>query len=307
MTSIDLSGGMAICYNTLVPGAEAVARRLAEQADHGGRAAWIHPLPEPQAEKASEPFEHLLDQASVLVCVGGDGTVLHAAAFAAVHRTPIFGVRMGRLGFLTETTEDEAQDALARLLDGEIRIERHHMIQASVGEAPPYHALNDIVIGRATLGRTISVAARIDGVLLAEYRADALVMSTATGSTGYALSAGGPILHPASDEMVLVPVAPHLTRSNALVLPGETRLRLAVERGYEAMMTVDGLEQCAIESGMVVEVTRSPRNVEFVRLGGPNEFYGNLARRLGWLRQDHVVREPGTGDAGDSSSTDRGT
>ncbi len=280
-----------VCFHGGVLGAEDMAHRLRAQAAEAGCRAAVVPLPDLDDSESIQAFEAQLDEDTLLVCVGGDGTVLHAATFAARRNLAVFGIRMGRLGFLTETTEDEAETDFARVLRGEARIERHYLVQAQVGESEPMHALNDVVIGRGTLGRTISVGARVDGVLIAEYRADAVIVSTATGSTGYALSVGGPILHPASDDMILVAVAPHLTRANPLVLPGDTRLRLVVERGYEAMMTVDGLDQCAIESGMVVEVTRSDRSVDFVRLGGPSQFYANLAQRLGWLRHDHDLHE----------------
>jgi NAD kinase len=91
--------------------------------------------------------------------------------------------------------------------------------------------------------------------------------------------------------MILVPVAPHLTRANAIVLPGETQLRLSVQRGFEALLSVDGIHHRPMHSGAEVQITRSPREVQFVRLGGEDQFYENLARRLGWLRLDHVIDE----------------
>lgn len=285
-----VDGPVAVAYHPAVAGAEGVAQILAAVAGKGARHAWVEPMHEGQ-----DGDPGIIDRmrgAALLVCVGGDGTVLRAAAFAAVAGVPIFGVRMGRLGFLTETIEPDAVVDLRRVLDGEARLERHAMLQARVDEAEPVHALNDVVIGRGTLGRTVSIGASVDGVLLAEYRADALVIATATGSTGYSLSAGGPILPPTSSEMIVVPVAPHLTRANPLVLPQSARLRLSVERGEEALITADGLLQWPVESGTVVEVTASPRSVEFVRLGAENQFYASLARRLGWLRPDHVMEEP---------------
>ena len=123
-------------------------------------------------------------------------------------------------------------------------------------------------------------------MLLAEYRSDAVVVSTATGSTGYALSVGGPILNPLSEELILVPVAPHLTQSNAIVLPGDTTVRLELARG-DALMIVDGMHESEVRPGMVVEISHSPRSVQFVRVGAEHRFYANLAERLGWLRHDH--------------------
>lgn len=289
--TFTVDGPVAVAYHPAVAGAEAVAQALVVVAREGGRRAWTEALPEGDAAFDAAVIERLRG-AALLVCVGGDGTVLRAAAVAAQARVPIFGVRMGRLGFLTETIEPDALVDLRRVLGGEARLERHAMLQARVDEAEPVHALNDVVIGRGTLGRTVSIGASVDGVLLAEYRADALVIATATGSTGYALSVGGPILPPTSSEIIVVPVAPHLTRANPLVLPEGARLRLSVERGEEALMTADGLLHRPVESGTVVEVTVSPRSVDFVRLGAENQFYASLARRLGWLRPDHVMEAP---------------
>ncbi|TAK81038.1 MAG: NAD(+)/NADH kinase [Dehalococcoidia bacterium] len=288
--TFTVDGPVAVAYHPAVAGAEGVAQVLAAVASQGQRRAWVEPMHDGRDGDAG--ITDRLRGASLLVCVGGDGTVLRAAAFAAVAGVPIFGVRMGRLGFLTETIEPDAVVDLQRVLDGEARLERHAMLQARVDEAEPVHALNDVVIGRGTLGRTVSIGARVDGVLLAEYRADALVIATATGSTGYALSVGGPILPPTSSEIVMVPVAPHLTRANPLILPAGARLRLSVQRGEEAVITADGLLQWPVESGTVVEVTASARSVQFVRLGAENQFYASLARRLGWLRPDHVMEDP---------------
>jgi NAD+ kinase len=289
-----------VVYHPGLRGAEALAEAMARQAAARGISAGLDALPVEGGEIAPP---HLTD-ADLLVCVGGDGTVLHASSYAARHGIPVFGVRMGRLGFLTESVEERAAEDFARVLDGGARLEDRALIQARVDGEAPLHALNDVVIGRARLGRTISVVAHIDGITLAEYRADALVLSTATGSTGYALSVGGPILHPESTDMIVVPVAPHLTRANALVLPSDTVLRLAVQRGYEAELSVDGLSQRPVESGSLVDITRSPRTASFVRLGNESDFYHNLARRLGWLRLDHVadgaLSGEGSADAGGS-------
>jgi NAD+ kinase len=281
---------VAICYHPAVSGAQELADALGRLAAAAGRHSWVDTLPEPDDDET--PFLSRLPDADLLICVGGDGTVLHAAEFAAAVNVPIFGVRMGRLGFLTEVSSEGAAVGLDTVLKGHAQVEARHTVQAQIDGGEPVYALNDVVIGRATLGRTISVTARIDGVLLAEYRADAVLIATATGSTGYSLSVGGPILPPTSDDLILVPVAPHLTRANALVLRPDAALRLTVERGYEAVVTVDGFHERRIGSGAVVEVGRSDRAVRFVRLGGQNQFYANIAERLQWLRLDHVLEDP---------------
>ncbi len=285
MSTFPAPRSVTVTYHPSVPRAGEVAEALGRLAASRRLEATVDALPEGDGK-----FLRAV-RGDLLVCVGGDGTVLHAASYAAEHGLPIFGVRMGRLGFLTETVEERAAEDFERVLAGKARIERRSLVQAQLGDEPPLHALNDVVIGRATLGRTVSVHAHIDGVMLAEYRADALVIATATGSTGYSLSVGGPILHPTSDEMILVPVAPHLTRANALVLPGSTALHLSVQRGYEAVMSVDGIYHRPLTSGAKVSITRSKRTADFVRLGDETEFYHNLAQRLGWLRLDHVIDE----------------
>lgn len=284
---------VAVTYSSGLPGAEALARALAERCERAGRESWVDELPQDgDGEHRGTALASRLDEADLLVCAGGDGTVLHASGFAAESGTPVFGVRLGRLGFLAETTEEDAEATLDRVLAGDARLERRSMAMARCGDLE-LHALNDVVIGRPGLGRTVSIGAHIDGVLLAEYRSDAVVVSTATGSTGYALSAGGPILNPLSEDLILVPVAPHLTQSNAIVLPGDTTVRLELARG-EALMIVDGMHESEVRPGMVVEISHSPRSVQFVRVGGEYRFYANLAERLGWLRHDHDLHPRAT-------------
>lgn len=280
-----------VCYHPEVTGARAAAARLI--AVIAGRGL-EHALVELPRDGADGELAEQVPGSDLLVCVGGDGTVLHASGVSARFGVPVFGVRMGRLGFLAEATEGEAEDALKRILDGEGRLERRVMLQAQVGEAEAQHALNEIVIGRVHLGRTISVGLRVDGELLAEYRADAVIAATATGSTGYALSVGGPIMHPTSGDLVVTAVAPHLSYSNALVLRGEAQIEFEVARGYEAVLLVDGGHDQPVPSGTFVRVTRSPREAHFVRLGPDRLFYANLARRLGWLRIDNALS---SGDA----------
>ena len=250
---------------------------------------WVAELPRDNADGAEGRLREAVAASDLLICVGGDGTVLHASGIAARSDVPVFGVRMGRLGFLAEATEAEAPDGLATILDGGGRIERRMMLQARVGDGEPLHALNEVLIGGEHLGRTVSVGLRVEGVLLAEYRADAVIAATATGSTGYALAVGGPILPPTSQDLIVTPVAPHLSYTNALVLPGDARVELEVARGFRSLMIVDGAQEQAVSSGEIVHIGRSPMTASFYRLGGEQQFYANLAKRLGWLRIDHAL------------------
>ncbi|MEZ4504008.1 MAG: NAD(+)/NADH kinase [Dehalococcoidia bacterium] len=284
---------VGVGFHPSLDGAADLARRLAAQVEAAGIDVWLAPVGWNQTDQT--PHREIADT-ELLVCVGGDGTVLHASGIAAGTGASLLGVRMGRLGFLSECTEAEAEDVLARALAGEGRVERRAMVRAAVAGHEAAHALNDVVVGRGGLGRTISAAVRVDGVLLAEYRADAVIISTATGSTGYALSVGGPILPPLSRDLVLVPVAPHLTKANPLVLPAEADLRLTIERGFDAVMSVDGATEQPLEAGAELRLGVSEHTVGFLRLGPTSHFYSTLADRLGWLRADHAVRSSPSAD-----------
>lgn len=221
----------------------------------------------------------------LLVCLGGDGTVLHAARVIVPNHVPILGVNMGRLGFLTEVRPGELMDRLTDVFDGRCRIEERAMLQAQVPSwGATHHALNDVVVGRASIGRPLYVEVSVDGVRLAVHRCDAVIAATATGSTAYSLSAGGPILHPESRELLLTPVAPHLGSARPLVLPPDAVIDLTVTADKEAVVSVDGQIDRPLASGDSVSVCRSAHTARFVRFSTPQDYYAVLAEKLGWLR-----------------------
>jgi NAD+ kinase len=150
--------------------------------------------------------------------------------------------------------------------------------------AARHDALNDVVIGRVTLGRTVQVSVRVDGVTAADFRADGVIVATATGSTAYSLSAGGPVLPPESRQMLLTPLAPHLVPNNSLVLPPEAIVEVQLAAGQQATFSVDGERDLDLMSGETVRVTVGPHRARFVRLSPPAQFYERLARRLNWVR-----------------------
>ncbi len=216
--------------------------------------------------------------------------MLWAARLAILQSVLLLGVNMGRLGFLTELRAEEALDKLGAILEGDFRVEERTMLHAEFLPVPGasddaekrYHALNDVVIGRGTPGRAVSVEVSLDGELLAHYRADAVIVATATGSTGYVLSAGGPILHPEAHELVLMPVAPHLAAARALVLPSSTVLELRTVTDHAAVLSVDGQVNQELVNGEGVRVFRSPHLARFLRLGAPLDYYAALSEGLGW-------------------------
>lgn len=230
----------------------------------------------------------------LLFCVGGDGTVLRAARAVVPHETLLFGVNMGRLGFLTELDPKGALERVSDILGGAGRVEERAMLHAEI-VAPAaddsdktsarHDALNDVVIGRVALGRTMQVSVQVDGSLLADFRADGVIVATATGSTAYSLSVGGPILPPESRDIVLTPVAPHLASRSSVILPPGSLIEVRLAAKQQAMVSVDGERDLDLSSGETLRVLLSPHRARFLRLSPPTDFYTRLARSVNWLRE----------------------
>ena len=235
-----------------------------------------------------------LKETDLIVTVGGDGTILRAAKAAVAHDIPLLGVNMGRLGFMTELRPADALERIPGFLEGGGWVEERSMIKARVfnGEEDEeesgsfqsgwHHALNDVVVTRGETPRLIWVRALVDGAELTSYRSDAVIVSTATGSTGYNLSAGGPILDPRAEEMVLKPVAPHVGLATAVVLPPSVSVELRVTSSDGAVLSVDGYLNLPVEEGSGVRIQSSERKAKFLRERSSKEFYASLTRRLGF-------------------------
>ena len=170
-------------------------------------------------------------------------------------------------------------------LDGSARIERRMMLKASlrtggVEEALGLHALNDVVITRGVLPRLVDIETRIDGVLMTTYRADGVIVSTPTGSTSYSLSAGGPILYPEAKEIIVQPLAAHMSFQTGLVVSQDSVVELTLKQGRDAIVSVDGSTD-TVETGQTVVIERSPHTASFLRKDPPESFYSTLTQRLG--------------------------
>jgi NAD+ kinase len=198
--------------------------------------------------------------------------------------TPILSVNMGKLGFLTELSSQEAVSSLTDILDGKGWIDERAMLRAEVAtqvrEVQVYHALNDVVVARGEIARLIRVVAGIDGQPLTTYKADGVIVATATGSTGYALAAGGPVLAPQSQDLLLTPVAPHLSLAYPLVLPPTAAVTLRLDTYNTATMIIDGHISLPLENGDTVTVGRSPHVTRFLRLCPRESFYSSLEEKL---------------------------
>jgi NAD+ kinase len=225
-----------------------------------------------------------LDGTDLLLTVGGDGTILRAVQIAVTGTVPITGINLGKLGFMTEFDTDEALKELPALLDGKGWIDERTMLEAEIvspGLEPcVFHALNDVVMARGEVARLVRVGVTIDGQSLTTYKTDAVIVATATGSTGYALAARGPVLYPASCDFLLVPVAPHLSPSYPLVLSAASEVTLRLSSYHPAALSIDGHINLTLSDGASVTVRRSPHVTRFLRIRPPESFYDSLEAKL---------------------------
>ena len=233
--------------------------------------------------------------AGLVVCIGGDGTVLRAARVTVPYQVPILGVNMGRLGFLTDMTPRDFFNHFERLIAEDWRLEDRLMVRADFfdgadTERMQFHGLNDIVISRRSPGRPIYVELRIDGAHVAVYRCDGIIVATPTGSTGYSLSAGGPILAPTEHHLVVTPVSAHLALGRSLVLQPESEVELRVTSEHGAVLSVDGQEDLPMTSGARVLVGVSEYVSRFVRFREPASFYSGLAEKLEFQLSSTISR-----------------
>jgi NAD+ kinase len=223
-------------------------------------------------------------EADLLVTLGGDGTILRVATTAADSEPLLFGVNLGRVGFLTETEPDGWRDVFRRVLAGDYWVERRMMLDAVArrGERVLGQgiALNDVVVGQGALSRVVRLKVHADGDLLTRYVADALVIATPTGSTAYALAAGGPIMPPQQRNILLVPVAPHLSLDRAVVLAEGVCVKVVVEGHAPAAFTLDGQRMVKLRAGDVVRVAASDHVARFARARERDYFYRTLMARL---------------------------
>jgi NAD+ kinase len=271
---------IGILYQNRIPGSEQVADEISEWLEGQSIQTWVG-TGRPDGiidEKASD-----LD---LLVVLGGDGTTLRAARMMEDYNTPIFGINMGRVGFLSEAQPDEWPEKLQSVLDGNFWIERRLRMQANLmrdGQlVAPFTALNEVVVGRGAQARVIRLHLRVDGDLVTTYVADALIVSTPTGSTAYAMAAGGPLMPPQLQNFVVVPVAAHLSLNRALVLHEEAEITIRVEMDHEAYLTADGQLSSPVEDGDRVTITKHPQPIYFARVESSGYFYRRLMRRLGF-------------------------
>jgi len=239
----------------------------------------------PDAGVATTRKPDLPGQVDVLLVLGGDGTLLSMARLVGDLGVPILGVNLGGLGFLAALTVDELYPALESLLRDELVIEERMMLVATVsrqGERlSEYAALNDMVITKSAMSRIIRLEVAVDGEFATGYRADGLIISTPTGSTAYCLSAGGPIVYPTMDAVVLTPICSHTLTNRPIVLPASLRIEVTLATDQDVMLTADGQVGFALKPWDTVEIRRASARTRLLR--PPHKhFFSVLRTKLKW-------------------------
>ncbi len=279
MTSIKRIGVLA---HPSRPDTHPVAREIAATLRQRGIENWV------QAVWDEDSVARDVACSDVVMAIGGDGAMLRAARVCAEQEVPVLGVNMGWLGFLTEIEKPEdCAKGLDQLLAGDYWIERRMMLQATVLEDKQrvigsFRALNDVLVSGSVFGRMVQIAAYIDKHWATTYNADALILSTPTGSTAYALATGGPILPPELHNILLTPMAPHLSMDRPIVLSqgAVVDIEPTRENRHNVVLTVDGRVAAELDENQHICVKSAEPQSQFVRLRDRNYFYRSLLDRM---------------------------
>jgi NAD+ kinase len=217
----------------------------------------------------------------LVISVGGDGTFLRAALVASRADVPILGVKVGRMGFLTEAEPEQAPSVLDQMLRGTARIEERLAVMAEGPSLPPQWALNEVFIEKSARHRLIRLAVFVDEVYVTTFSADGVIASTPTGSTAYSFSAGGPIVSPSVPCIVVTPIAPHMVFDRSLVLAADERVRLEVVGEEPGLLSADGRESLELPIGSQVEIGRAPTPARLVRREDSPAFHELVRDKFG--------------------------
>ncbi len=224
-----------------------------------------------------------------VVVFGGDGTLLAACRTVAPHNKPILAAHLGHFGFLSQVSPQGLQGAVERVLAGEISVEERGMLEARIrrvgganpGDCETLLGMNDVVVAGGAV-RLIYVQTRVGGEMLATYAADGVIVATPTGSTGYSLSAGGPLVHPSTPVFVIAPICPHTLSARPLIIPNTETVELCIEANRTdttGVASIDGQIEVIIAPGDVVSVAQAPHTIKFLRVGDAPSFYEKIRNR----------------------------
>ncbi len=272
---------VGILYHPMKEAAHPLAEKLEKFLTARGISTWVCSAWEVEAARTQ------VNGTDLILSIGGDGTILRAAQTIVPEPTPITGINLGHLGFMTELSVDEAEEKLTALLAGDGWIDERSLLQAELSfgndkqkRPQKFYALNDVVVARGAVARVIYAEASINGELLTTYKTDGVIVATATGSTGYALAAGGPVLHPQAKELLLLPITPHLSSTYTLVLQPTAEVKLRLSTTHPATLSIDGHINLPLSEDAVITVKHSQNTVRFLRIHPESSFYGSLEQRL---------------------------
>ena len=263
---------VGVLYHPRLQKAQNLAGKLTELLSAQGISSWQCSAWDEDKAKSQVAGSDLI------ISIGGDGTILRIARIIVPLAVPILGINLGKLGFITEVDGNDVLPDLPELLRTGGWVEERAMLEAQL-EGKSFQALNDVVI-RSTAVSLVNIRVGIDGESLATYRADGIIVATATGSTAYSLAAGGPILHPQSKDIVVQPISCHLGLSHSLVLPPQSVVELKIASGDEAMLSIDGQVDFRLSNEQNVKVRLSPYVTRFLRTRQPTYFYALLWQKL---------------------------
>ena len=221
----------------------------------------------------------------LVITLGGDGTILRVARSISSFEIPILGINLGRVGFMTEIPYSDSLKILDEVLKdiNKFRIEKRLMLKAtgiSNNQKFELNALNDIVLGHQSVSRLMDIDVYVDSELMAEYRADGIIISSPSGSTGYSLAAGGPIITPEQKLMLIQPIAPHMSLDVGVVVPDDSKISINIASPNKAVVSADGFDEVVLGEKDKIDVEISKHVTRFIRLNNQSDFYKQLTSRL---------------------------
>ena len=236
-------------------------------------------------------FENIT-KIDLVIAIGGDGTILRAVSLAVKFDVPVLGINMGTVGFMTDIEGDKAIGEISDYLSG-VRIEERSMLEiefVNSNKKYSYTALNDIVIARGSSISMIETITEIDNIHLATYRGDGLVISTATGPTGYALSIGGPVLDPKSNDYFIKPIATHMSQFGGSVVNSESICKITVSTRNDAQISIDGFIEHKVENNDYFTIKISDTKAKFLRKNPSSYYWGSITEKLGIRKGNYISK-----------------
>ena len=232
-----------------------------------------------------DTYRSKFNDTQLVITLGGDGTILRVARSISSFEIPILGINLGRVGFMTEIPYSDSLKILDEVLKdiNKFRIEKRLMLKAtgiSNNQKFELNALNDIVLGHQSVSRLMDIDVYVDSELMAEYRADGIIISSPSGSTGYSLAAGGPIITPEQKLMLIQPIAPHMSLDVGVVVPDNSKISINIASPNKAVVSADGFDEVVLGEKDKIDVETSKNVTRFIRLNNQSDFYKQLTSRL---------------------------